>query len=171
MFSEVTNGRPRSATYNLGRDHDFIELFQNSKHRIFSIAAPLYQDGHSLKEISAMTGISYSTLNDELKKNNVQLRPNKSVSSSVVFQQKFKSSTPPPYGFTYMGGQLEKDGREYPTLLIIHRQWQLGQSATAIANHLNGKKLKSRSQKTWSRNVILNIIERLENKTIAIERG
>ncbi len=70
-----------------------------------------------------------------------------------------------------MGGQLEKDAREYSTLLVIHHQWQLGQSATAIANHLNSKKLKSRSQKSWSRNVILNIIERLENKTVVIERG
>ena len=118
-----------------------------------------------------MTGIPYSTLNDELKKNKMQLRPNRSVSPSVIFRQKFKNSTPPPYGFTYMGGRLEKDAREYPTLLVIHRQWQLGQSATAIANHLNSKGLKSRSQKTWSRNVILNIIERLENKTIVIERG
>ena len=118
-----------------------------------------------------MTGIPYTTLNTELKKNKVQLRPNKSVSPSIVFQQKFKSSTPPPYGFTYIGGHLEKDAREYPNLLIIHRQWQLGQSATAIANHLNSRKLKSRSQTTWSRNVILNIIERLENKTIVIERG
>ena len=118
-----------------------------------------------------MTGIPYTTLNTELKRNNVQLRPNRSVSPSVVFKQKFKSSTPPPYGFTYMGGQLEKDVREYSTLLIIHRQWQLGQSATAIANHLNCKNLKSSSQKAWSRNVILNIIERLENKTIIIERG
>ena len=167
----IKNGRAGSGTCNVEPDHDFIELFQNSKHRIFSVAAPLYREGHSLNEISAMTGIPYSTLNDELKKNKVQLRPNRNVSSRVVFQQKFKSSTPPPYGFTYMGGQLEKDPREYSTLLVIHRQWQLGVSATAIANHLNSKKLKSRSQKTWSRNVILNIIERLENKTIVIERG
>ena len=67
------------------------------------------QEGHSLNEISTMTGIPYSTLNDELKKNKMQLRPNKSVSPSVVFRQKFKSSAPLPYGFTYMGGQLEKD--------------------------------------------------------------
>lgn len=118
-----------------------------------------------------MTGIPYTTLNTELKKNKVQLRTNKSVSPSVVFQQKFKSSTPPPYGFTYIGGQLEKDAREYSNLLIIHRQWQLGQSATAIAKHLNSKKIKSRNQKNWSRNVILNIIERLEKKIIVIERG
>ena len=151
-------------------DHDFIELFQNSKHRIFATAAPLYQGGHSLREISTMTGIPYTTLNSELKKNKVQLRPNKSVSPAVVFQQKFKSSTAPPYGFTYMGGRLEKDAREYSTLLVIHHHWQLGQSASAISHYLNSKKLKSRSQKAWSRNVILKIIERLENKTIVIER-
>ena len=118
-----------------------------------------------------MIGLPYSTLSDVFKRNKMQLRPNKSVSPSVVFRQKFKSSTPPPYGFAYMGGQLEKDAREYSNLLIIHRQWQLGQSATAISHHLNSKKLKSRSQKAWSRNVILKIIERLENKTIIIERG
>jgi hypothetical protein len=69
----MENGRPGSGTCNHGPDHDFIELFQNSKHRIFSIAAPLYRQSHSLNEISSMTGIPYSTLNYELKKKNVQL--------------------------------------------------------------------------------------------------
>ncbi len=84
------NGRPGSGTCNLTPDHNFIGLIQNSKHRIFSIAAPLCRQGHSLNEISAMTGIPCTTLNSELKKNKVQLRTNRSVSFRSHFEMTLK---------------------------------------------------------------------------------
>jgi hypothetical protein len=106
-----------------------------------------------------------------LKKNGVQLRPNRSATIKELFQQKFTSSTPPPFGFTYIGGQLEKDTREYPTLLIIHQQWKLGQTATAITHHLNRLKIRTRMQKSWSRNAIIKIIKRFEDGSITIKKG
>ncbi len=117
-----------------------------------------------------MTGIPWTTIRDELKKNGVTLRPNKSVSTKDIFQQKFKSSTPPPYGFTYIGGQLEKDAREYSALLVIHQQWQLGKTASAIFRYLNKQGFKTRMQKEWSRNAVLNILQRFEDKTITINK-
>ncbi len=116
-----------------------------------------------------MTAIPKTTVLTELKRGGMQIRPNKSVSADVVLQQKFKSSAPPPYGFTYIGARLEKDAKEYSTLLVVHQQWQSGTSATAIAHYLNSKNFKTRMQKDWSRNVILNIIQRFENKSITLE--
>ncbi len=151
--------------------HDFIELFHNCKHRIFPIIAPLYSEGHSIRNIAKLTGIPATTINSVLKKNGVQLRTNKSATVKELFQQKFKSSTPPPFGFTYIGGQLEKDTKEFPTLLIIHKQWQLNLTATAITHHLNRLKIKSRMQRRWSRNAIIKIIKRFEDGTITIKKG
>jgi hypothetical protein len=60
---------------------------------------------------------------------------------------------------------------EYSTLLVIHKQWQLGRSASAIASYLTSQKICTRMHKEWSRNGILNIIERFENKSIVMEGG
>lgn len=150
--------------------HDFIELFQKSKHRVFSIVEPLYSEGHSLNDIVKMTGIPYSTINQVLRKNGVQMRPKGSVHSKQIFQQKIKSSTPPPFGFTYIGGQLEKDAKEYPTLLVIYQQWRLGQTASAIVRHMNHKGFKTRQRKLWSRTAICNIIKRFEDGTITLKK-
>jgi hypothetical protein len=154
----------------LSLSHDFIELFQKSKHRIFSIVGPLYSEGHSLNDMVKMTGIPYSTINQVLRKNGVQMRPKGSVSSKQIFQQKIKSSTPPPFGFTYLGGQLEKDSKEYPTLLVIYQQWRLRQTASAIVRHMNSKGFKTRQLKSWSRTAICNIMKRFEDGTININK-
>lgn len=151
--------------------HDFIELFQKSKHRIFHIIQPLYSEGHSIRDIAKLTGIPATTINTVLKKNGVHLRSNRSATIKEIFQHKFRSSTPPPFGFTYIGGELEKDTREYPTLLIIHQQWRLGHTATAITHHLNRLKIKTRMQKSWSRNAIIKIIKRFEDGTVTIRKG
>lgn len=47
------------------------------------------------------------------------LRPNKSVSFIGNQRQTFKSGAPPPYGYCYLDGALQKDAREYPVLQII----------------------------------------------------
>lgn len=164
-------GRPKPKTCKSQDYHDFIELFQKSKRRVFPVIAPLYSEGHSIRNIAKLTGIPATTINTILKKNGVHLRSNRSATVKELFQQKFRSSTPPPYGFTYIGAKLEKDTKEYPTLLIIYQQWQLGHTATAIAHHLNRLKVKTRMQKTWSRNAIIKIIKRFEDGTIIIKKG
>ena len=151
--------------------HDFIELFQKRKNRIFPIINSLYSKGHSIRNIAKLTGVPATTINTILKKNGVQLRSNRAATVKELFQQKFTSSTPPPYGFAYIDGRIEKDAREYSTLLIIHQQWQLGITATAISHHLNKLKIKSRTGKNWSRNAIIKIIKRFEDGTITIKKG
>lgn len=155
-------------TCNYYFSHDFIELFQEDVSRIFDICSPLYEQGHSLKEISKMTGFPYTSIRDQLFKGGVTLRPNKSVSASEILRHKFKNSSPPPFGYYYLEDQLQKDPKEFPTLQAIWKQWQLGQSATAIMKYLNAKKLKTRNQKEWKRETLLNILERFENKSIVL---
>lgn len=148
--------------------HDFIELFQDFISRIFEICSPLYTQGYSLEEVSKQTGFSQTTIRNHLIKGGVTLRPNKAVRSVQVLRQNFKSSTPPPYGYMYLEGKLQKDPKEFPTLQIIWQQWKLGQTATSITEYLNSKKIKTRNQKEWERTTVLNILKRFENKTIIL---
>jgi hypothetical protein len=112
-------GRPLPTTCKFLQQHDFTEYFEETVENIFAQTAPLYQKGHSLKEISVMTGFPYTTIRDQLVKGGVTLRINKSVSSTEVLRQTFKNSAAPPFGYYYLDGGLVKDPKEYPTLQMI----------------------------------------------------
>jgi len=161
-------GRHLPRTYRQNYAHDFIELFQKDITRIFDICSPLYLQGYSLQEVSNQTGFPWTTIRNQLVKGGMTLRPNKSVSADQVLRQSFKSSTPPPFGYLYLEGRLQKDLKEFPVLQIIWKQWKLGQSATAITDYLNKKKFKTRNNKEWKRTTVLNILERFENKSIVL---
>lgn len=163
--NSLTNGSPLPTTCNFYYQHDFIALFQNSLEGIFAFCAPLYLQGRSLKEISALTGFPYSTIRTQLVKGGVTLRPNKSVSSTEVLRQRFKNSSPPPYGYCYLDGCLQKDPREYPILQIIEQQRQQNKNPTSIAKYLNGKKLKPRKGKVWKQPTVYYIVQRLNQPT------
>lgn len=152
-------------TCNSYFQHDFIELFQNSPEGIFAICKPLYLQGRSLKEIVALTGFPYSTVRSQLVAGGLTLRANKSVSSSEILRQRFKNSTPPPYGYCYLDGRLQADPREYPILQIIEQQRRQGQNPTAIALYLNGRKIRPRKGKVWKQPTVYNIIQRLNEQT------
>ena len=155
-------------TCNYYQQHDFVELFQEDISRIFDVCSPLYLQGYSLTEVSNLTGFAWTTIRDQLVKGGVTLRPKKSVNSSEVLRLKFKSSTPPPFGYVYLEGQLQKDQKEFPVLKIIWNQWRFGQSATNITHYLNDKKFKTRNHSEWKRTTVINILERFENKTIVL---
>lgn len=161
-------GSPLLRTCNYYQIHDFVELFQEDISRIFEICSPLYLQGHSLTEVSNLTGFAWTTIRNQLVKGGVTLRPNKAVKSSEILHLKFRSSTPPPYGYVYLEGQLQKDQKEFPVLQIIWNQWRLGQSATNITHYLNDKKIKTRNHGEWKRTTLINILERFENKTITL---
>lgn len=157
-------GRPLPSSCNFLQQHDFTEYFEKSMENIFSQTAPLYLKGHSIKEISAMTGFPYTSIRDQLVKGGMTLRINKSVSSNEVLRQSFKNSAPPPFGYCYLDGALVKDPKEYPIFQIIEKQWRLGQSPSAIARLLNDRKLKTRKGNIWKQPTIFNIVQRLNQQ-------
>ncbi len=158
----LKRGRPLPTTCKFLQQHDFTEYFEESVENIFAQTAPLYQKGHSLKEISAMTGFPYTTIRDQLVKGGVTLRVNKSVSSTEVLRQSFKNSAPPPFGFYYLDGALVKDPKEYPILQMIDQLRRRGKSPTAIAKNLNDKKIRTRKGKIWKQATVYYIIQRLK---------
>lgn len=121
-------------------------------------------DGLSINEISSITGNPYSTIRGQLKKNGVTLRINKSVRVSGSSRQQFKSSAPPPYGYCYLNGRLEKDPKEYPVLTIITEQWKQGRTPTEIAKYLCSRKLKTRKGVDWLQAHVFNIVQRLKEE-------
>lgn len=64
--------------------------------------------------------------------------------------------------FCYFQGEVIKDPKEYPTLLLIQNLWKQGASISSIVRHLDGKRITSRMGKPWSYNVIKSTIRRLE---------
>lgn len=70
----------------------------------------------------------------------------------------------PPFGFCYFQGEVVKDPKEYPTLLLIQSLWKQGTSISSIVRHLDGKGIQTRTGKSWSYNVIKATIQRLESK-------
>lgn len=160
------SGRDHPTTCNLSQVHDFIEITihlitqENRDLRAF------YELGHSINEIADRLGLSYSTVRDQLARQGVTLRPNKSVSFSKDQRQTFKNSAPPPYGFCYLEGRLQKDPREYPILQIIDKQIQLGRSPTEIARYLSGKELKTRHGKLWRQAHVFKIVQRLKTSNL-----
>jgi hypothetical protein len=129
-----------------------------------------YEQGRSLKEISAATGIPYSTVRDQLVALGVTFRTNKSVSSSEVLRQHFKNSTPPPYGYYYLDGRLQKDPREFPVLTIIQSLSQRGKNPTEIAQHLNKLKKPTRTGKAWKQPTVYYIVQRLKTEAETASR-
>lgn len=157
-------GSPPRTTCNHGQPHDFIEITFDELSEIGPRLKPLYDKGHSLKELSAMTGIPYSTIRSHLVAVGVTLRTNRSVSSNKILRQGFKNSAPPPFGYCYLDGRLEKDPREYPTFQIIREQWRRGQNPTSIARYLNDRKIKTRTGKAWQQPTVFYIIQRLKSE-------
>ncbi len=161
-FAIAKFGRHLPTTCNAIQVHDFIEI---SIHLISQENPDLrafYELGHSIHEIADRLNLPYSTARAQLVKQGVTLRPKKSVSFLKNQRHTFKSSAPPPYGFCYLDGRLQKDSREYPTLQIIEKQRQLGRSPTEIARFLSGKSYKTHHGKTWRQAHVFNIIQRLK---------
>lgn len=143
--------------------HDFIEITIHLITQEIHDLRAIYEQGHSINEIADQLGLAYSTVRDQLARQGVTLRTNKSVSFSKDERQTFKNSAPPPYGFCYLEGQLQKDPREYSILQVIEKQHQLGRSPTEIARYLSGKGLKTRHGKPWRQAHVFNIVQRFKN--------
>lgn len=142
--------------------HDFIETQVHLISRSYSNLKALYEQGYSIREIASQLNLGFATVQRQLVKQRVTLRANKSVKFLENQRQTFKNSAPPPYGFCYLDGRLQKDPREYPILQIIERQRQTGSTPTEIARYLDGRKYKTRHGKPWRQAHVFNIIQRLK---------
>lgn len=151
--------------------HDFLTFERKDFGYQFSLFAPLYEKGLSIASISDQTGYALSTIHNCLKKGKMTLRSSTKGNLKDKKRQHFKKFGPPPYGYCYLDGQLTKDPREYSVLQIIRQQWTLKKSLVDIADYLNSKKIKTRSQKIWRPPIILKIIKRLEEEALSQEKG
>ncbi|MBL7545531.1 MAG: hypothetical protein JNL11_17055 [Bdellovibrionaceae bacterium] len=168
-FNILKFGRHLPTTCNLSQVHDFIQI---SIHLISQPNADFktfYDQGYSIYEIAEQFGLSYSTVRNQLVKLGVTLRTNKSVSFSPNQRQTFKNSAPPPYGYCYLEGRLQKDPREYPILQMIEKQRQLGRTPTEIAKFLSGKGFKTRHGKLWRQAHVFNIVQKLKTKKLSLQ--
>ncbi|QDK44635.1 hypothetical protein DOM22_05395 [Bdellovibrio sp. ZAP7] len=122
----------------------------------------------SITDISARTGIKRHTVWKTLK----QLKKESSSEVSVPYDRwrkgKKRTGARPPFGFCILEGELVRDPKEYPTLLLIFSLWTKGTSVTSIVNLLGEKGLRSRTGKQWSYRVVQSITERIESKELVM---
>ena len=168
VISVVLNGSHLPTTCNLSQVHDFVGIQVHLISHENADFKALYEQGHSIKEIAKQYATPFTTVRSHLVRLGVTLRPNKSVSFLGNIRQTFKSGAPPPYGYCYLEGRLQKDPREYPILQMIEKQRQLGRTPTEIAHFLDGKKLKTRHGVSWKQAHVFNIVQKLKNKQITL---
>ncbi|UYL07432.1 recombinase family protein [Bdellovibrio sp. SKB1291214] len=122
----------------------------------------------SITDISARTGIKRHTVWKTLKR----LKKESSSEVSVPYDRwrkgKKRTGARPPFGFCILEGELVRDPKEYPTLLLIFSLWTKGTSVTSIVNLLGEKGLRSRTGKQWSYRVVQSITERIESKELVM---
>lgn len=167
MFFDRANflvkiGSHHPATCNLSQIHDFIEIRLSIIRGKNADLKALYEQGFSIPDIANQLGMSTSSTRSHLLKIGVTLRAKGSVSFTQGKGKSFKSSSPPPYGYCYLDGQLHKDPREYPILQIIEKQTQNGRTPSEIARFLNDKKFKTRHGKTWRQSHAFNIVQKIK---------
>ena len=147
---------------------DIIKFFRKGNPIISDEIAVLYCQGMSITDISARTGIKRHTVWKTLKR----LKKESSSEVSVPYDRwrkgKKRTGARPPFGFCILEGELVRDPKEYPTLLLIFSLWTKGTSVTSIVNLLGEKGLRSRTGKQWSYRVVQSITERIESKELVM---
>jgi lambda repressor-like predicted transcriptional regulator len=147
---------------------DIISYFPENDWGVFEEIAPLYEKGLSISDIADQTGLKNTAIWRNLKKQRKVLRSQDPVSFDRWRKGRGKTRARPPYGFCYFQGEVIKSPNEYPTLLLIESlSRKHGLSITAIVDALAKKKIKSRTGKGWSYNVIKSTLKRFEDGTIA----
>ncbi len=134
--------------------HEKTELPEVDQLGISKNFAELYRLGHSIPEISRLTGVTKTTIRDSI------------VCASKTY---LLVSKDPYYGFCYFQGKIVPDPREYENLLFIHRMWRAGTNPNRVATKLNAKRIAARSASAWNRNSVVLILERFEKGIISIK--
>lgn len=148
-----------------------IELPESEKQGVNLKFADLYRNGHSLRDISKLTGKAKSVIQRSLTSSGIELRSNISTPFFQNKKENGKSNIRPPYGFCYFQGRVVPDQREYENLMLIFQLWKQGSNPNRIADTLTEKKIRPRLAKSWNRNSVINILTRFENKQIILKGG
>lgn len=151
--------------------HDIIEFFEIRTPRIFEIVAPLYQKGLSITEIANQTGLKRTAIWKSLKPKRDELRPRQSAPYERWRKGHKRTGARPPYGFCFLQGEIVREPKEYPTLLLIHALWTQGEGISDILRDLKGRGLKSRTGKVWNYGVIKMTIGRMKSGAIVEKDG
>lgn len=159
-FGEGRSGWGNRQTRNLKQPLVFIEFRVDSSRGIYDEIAPLYDQGLSISDIADQTGFGRTAIWKTLKTHGIDLRPQTPVTFERWRQGRGKTRARPPYGFCYFQGEVIKDPKEYPVLQLILNLKALGESLGGIQRTLEKKKLRSRTGKPWSYNVIKAVASR-----------
>ena len=165
------NGCPASQSRRKSIIHDIIEFFEISQGYIYDVSAPLYRDGLSITEIAEQTGLKRTAIWKALKAHQEDLHPKKAVPYERWRKGHKRTGARPPYGFCFLQGEVVREPKEYPTLLVIYKLWTQGGSIMSILGALTSKGMKSRTGKDWSYGVIKSIVRRIDSGAIIYQFG
>jgi hypothetical protein len=158
LAAKIGRGTPTTARFP--EVHDKIDLFHLGAQGIFQKAGPLYASGRSLRDISKELGISKTTLRKTLIEGGVDLRPSNRSLRDLPARTTRPHVGVAPYGYCVIHGKLVEVPKEQQTVHLILRLRSEGKSLTAIATHLNARKVKPRTAKKWDHSIVRSIIQR-----------
>ena len=156
----VLNGRPSFLNCIIRQPHEYLE-FHSSRHEgIIQKVAPLYEKGYSLRQIADETGFPKTTIRDALLEGGIVLRPDNKQAAKLE-----KTARPirlgiAPYGFAWLRGRLVSDPREGEIVRLIVQSRLAGQTNTAITQHLNRLRKRTRSGGDWAHSLVRRIVLR-----------
>lgn len=167
----VCNGCPARPTRKKCVPHDIIEFFEISQERIFEISAPLAKEGLTITEIAEQTGLKRTSIWKALNAKDDAARDIKQVPYERWRKGHKRTGARPPYGFCFLQGEVVRDPKDYPTLVLIHGLCTRGSEIMSILASLNAKNLKSRTGREWSYGVIKAIGKRFDSGVIVPRSG
>jgi hypothetical protein len=143
----------------ISQAHDLISIPELTEQGIISEIVPKYESGHSLPEISRITGVPRTSVRDILIRAGVSFRSaskrNKASEQRGSGQVRWNS----PYGFKYERGRLVPHPQEFETLWFILKWSKEEMSFEDISKKLNTQKLRPRSATSWTRFTVRQIIK------------
>lgn len=153
-------------------DHvDIIQFSPQGDPRISEKAVEEYQKGQSIADIAKVLGRSKSFVKLRLERAGIEPREKLSQTTHMRRIKRGKQGARPYYGFCYLEGEIVKDPREFPTLVLIHERWVSKKTIHEIVKELNRKAIPSRKGKSWSWAALQNIVARFEDGHLKLSKG
>lgn len=140
--------------------HDFIDFFRATRQGISQKCAELYRSGQSLRQIVRETGIPKTTVIEALQ--SIGFVPANAASRKAKASAQVMRAPKgvPPYGFSWLRGRLVVNPAEIENVRTIIQLGQKNYTLRAIADHLNGLGIRTRSDTPWEHSVIRRVILR-----------